>query len=550
PSSSTGSSASPSPASAPSFTTAAWPRRPGTGSSPTANPPPPPTGGRAPPEVARCCGPPSPSRRSPSPPTSITTGRGTGAPCRDSIRSTRPRSRRISCAAAICGGAGPRQGRCTDRRLESVVVSDSPAASGPVAADARVGRLRLVAVVTGLLGTLCFLALPFLPVSQTTSTVQWPQNGSLNSVAAPLMAHSPQQFTATVPCGLVDDLPPEGGVLLSTAPPGGEEASDRALFVTATEDTVDVVSRNRVIVSAPREEIAGGGCSQLSVTAAPTYVEADFEGGDGAANRVDRADLRPMVVGVYTDLSADTAVPDGLDVTVDVDSRFTTDPTLIKWAAIVIGLLSTAVALWALHGLDQTDGRRSRRFLPRGWFRLRPPDFAVLGTLGLWHFIGGNPSDDGYILTMARAADPAGYMANYYRWYGVPESPFGSPYYDLLTLFSHVSTASPWMRLPALIAAVLCWMIISREVLPRLGRAARATPVVVWSAAAVFLAFWVAFNNGLRPEPAIALGALLTWTSVERAIATRRLLPFAVAVIVASFSLATGPTGLMAVAAL
>src|SRR5699024_11303669 len=50
--------------------------------------------------------------------------------------------------------------------------------------------------------------------------------------------------------------------------------------------------------------------------------------------------------------------------------------------------------------------------------------------------------------------------------------------------------------------------------------------------------------------PAIALGALLTWTSVERASATRRLLPFAVAVSVASFSLATGPTGLMAVAAL
>ncbi|MFN3602985.1 MAG: arabinosyltransferase domain-containing protein, partial [Dietzia sp.] len=145
---------------------------------------------------------------------------------------------------------------------------------------------------------------------------------------------------------------------------------------------------------------------------------------------------------------------------------------------------------------------------------------------------------------------PAGYMANYYRWYGVPESPFGSPYYDLLTMLAHVSTASPWMRLPALIAAILCWLVISREVLPRLGRAARTTPVVVWSAAAVFLAFWMAFNNGLRPEPVIALGALLTWTSVERAIATRRMLPYAVAVILASFSLATGPTGLMAVAAL
>ncbi|KAA0918100.1 arabinosyltransferase domain-containing protein [Dietzia sp. ANT_WB102] len=431
---------------------------------------------------------------------------------------------------------------------------ETPPAIGPVAgsiaADARVGRLRLIAIVSGILGTLCFLSLPFLPVAQTTSTVQWPQNGSVDSVTAPLMAHSPQRFTATVPCALVADLPEAGGVLLSTAPPGGKEAGDRALFVRASADTVDVVSRNRVIVSAPRDRVEAGDCTQLRVVAAPTYVEADFQGIDGAARRVDADDLRPMVVGVYTDLPSATAVPADLDVTVEVDSRFTTDPTALKWAAIVVGLLATAVALWALHGLDQTDGRRARRFLPRGWFRIRPPDFAVIGTLLVWHIIGGNTSDDGYILSMARAADPAGYMANYYRWYGVPESPFGSPYYDLLTLFSQVSTASPWMRLPALVAAILCWLVISREVLPRLGRAARTTPVVVWSAAAVFLAFWMAFNNGLRPEPAIALGALLTWVSVERAIATRRMLPFAIAVIIASFSLATGPTGLMAVAAL
>ncbi|WP_295650682.1 arabinosyltransferase domain-containing protein [uncultured Dietzia sp.] len=422
----------------------------------------------------------------------------------------------------------------------------------PVASDSRVARLRVIAIVSGLVGTLCFLALPFLPVAQTTSSVQWPQNGSVESVTAPLMAHTPQEVTATIPCTLVADLPEDGGILLSTAPAAGEEAGERAMFIRASADTVDVVSRNRVIVSAPREQVAAGECSVLSVVAAPTYAEASFEGLDGptAAGRIDADNLRPMVVGLYTDLPLDTAVPEELAVSVEVDSRFTTDPTTLKWAAIVLGLLSTAVALWALHGLDQTDGRRSLRFLPRGWFRPRLPDVAVIGTLALWHFVGGNTSDDGYIMSMARAAEPAGYMANYYRWYGVPESPFGSPYYDLLTLFAQVSTASPWMRLPALIAAILCWLVISREVLPRLGRAARTTPVVVWSAAAVFLAFWMAFNNGLRPEPAIALGALLTWVSVERSIATRRMLPFAVAVIIASFSLATGPTGLMAVAAL
>ena len=434
----------------------------------------------------------------------------------------------------------------------SAASSDTGPAAGPVSTNSRVARLRLIAIVSGLLGTLCFLSLPFMPVAQTTASVQWPQNGSVDSVTAPLMAHTPQRVTATLPCALVGDLPEDGGILMSTAPAGGEEAGERALFVRVSADTVDVVTRSRVIATAPRDAVAAGECGVLRVDATHEYVEASFEGIDdpAATARVEGDDIRPMVVGIYSDLPSDTVAPAELAVTVDVDSRFTTDPTMLKWAAIIIGLLSTAVALVALHGLDQTDGRGGLRFLPRDWFRIRLPDVAVVGTLGVWHFIGGNTSDDGYILSMARAAEPAGYMANYYRWYGVPESPFGSPYYDLLTLFSQVSTASPWMRLPALIAAILCWLVISREVLPRLGRAARTTPVVVWSAAAVFLAFWMAFNNGLRPEPVIALGALLTWVSVERAIATRRMLPFAVAVIIASFSLATGPTGLMAVAAL
>ena len=92
----------------------------------------------------------------------------------------------------------------------------------PVASDSRVARLRVIAIVSGLVGTLCFLALPFLPVAQTTSSVQWPQNGSVESVTAPLMAHTPQEVTATIPCTLVADLPEDGGILLSTAPAAGE----------------------------------------------------------------------------------------------------------------------------------------------------------------------------------------------------------------------------------------------------------------------------------------------------------------------------------------
>ena len=70
------------------------------------------------------------------------------------------------------------------------------------------------------------------------------------------------------------------------------------------------------------------------------------------------------------------------------------------------------------------------------------------------------------------------------------------------------------------------------------------------TAAFVFLASWFPFNNGLRPEPIICLGVMLTWCSVERAIATGRLLPAALACLFGAFSVAAGPTGLLAVAAL
>ena len=66
----------------------------------------------------------------------------------------------------------------------------------------------------------------------------------------------------------------------------------------------------------------------------------------------------------------------------------------------------------------------------------------------------------------------------------------------------------------------------------------------------MFLAFWLPLNNGLRPEPIIALGILLTWCSVERAVATSRLLPVAIACIIGALTLFSGPTGIASIGAL
>lgn len=222
---------------------------------------------------------------------------------------------------------------------------------------------------------------------------------------------------------------------------------------------------------------------------------------------------------------------------------------MLKLLAMAAAIACTALALSALARLDGVDGRTHRRFFPAHWWRVTGIDAVVVGALAGWHFFGANTADDGYLLTMARVSENAGYMANYFRWFGVPEAPFGW-YYDVLAAFAKISTASPWMRLPALIAGILCWLVISREVVPRLGRAVRVNSVAVWTGGLVFLAFWLPYNNGLRPEPVVALGALLTWCSVERAIATGRLLPAAMAALIGAFTLAAAPTGLMCVAAI
>ena len=83
-----------------------------------------------------------------------------------------------------------------------------------------------------------------------------------------------------------------------------------------------------------------------------------------------------------------------------------------------------------------------RRIFPARWWRLNARDYVVIGALILWHMIGPNTSDDGYLLTMSRVAQDSDYTANYFRWYGAPEAPFGW-YYQVFGLLSHVSVASP-----------------------------------------------------------------------------------------------------------
>ena len=418
--------------------------------------------------------------------------------------------------------------------------------------DGNVKVTRWVATIAGLIGFFLSIATPLLPVVQTTAQLNWPQQGQLKSVTAPLISLTPVDLHAGVPCQVVRGVPPTGGIVLGTAPKQGKDANLNALFVVVGKQRVDVTDRNVVILSVPRDQVESPQCERIDITSTSAGTYATFVGLKDSSGKPLRSgypdpNLRPQIVGVFTDLTG--PAPPGLQLSATIDTRFSTTPTTLKLLAMVGAITATIVALVALWRLDQLDGHRMRRLIPANWRTFTLADATVTFGFVLWWVIGANSSDDGYILGMARVADRAGYMSNYFRWFGSPEDPFGW-YYNLLALMTHVSDQSLWIRLPDLVAGLVCWLLLSREVLPRLGPAVTRSKAANWAAGLVLLTAWMPFDNGLRPEPVIAVGSLITYVLIERSMRYSRMTPAALAVIAAAFTLGVQPTGLIAVAAL
>ncbi|MCW2556220.1 MAG: arabinosyltransferase, partial [Mycobacterium sp.] len=422
---------------------------------------------------------------------------------------------------------------------------------------------RLIAIIAGIAGLLLCALTPLLPVRQTTATILWPQaigsNGLVTGITAPLVSGAPLALDASIPCQAVATLPQTGGLVFSTVPPAGIDSSRNGLFVRANADTVVVAFRDSVAAVAPRQAVQSGACSTLHLWANAGSVGADFLGIPGATGTVP-IEKKPQIAGVFTDLKvaaqpgaapAATSEP-RLSARIDIDTRFITAPTALKTALMTLGVLATLASVVALALLDRRAGRRVTHAWRRFWrvgLATWLADGAVVGTLLVWHVIGATSSDDGYNLAMARVSGDAGYVANYYRYFGVSEAPFDW-YQSVLAHLAAISTAGVWMRLPATLAGIGTWLLLSRWVIPRLGRRLAVNRIAVWTAGAVFLASWLPFNNGLRPEPLIAFGALLTWVLVEYAIGARRVWPACAAIVVAMFTVTLAPQGLIALAPL
>ncbi|RZS45136.1 arabinosyltransferase A/arabinosyltransferase C [Herbihabitans rhizosphaerae] len=389
-------------------------------------------------------------------------------------------------------------------------------------------RARLVAAVLALISGLTAILFMLAPVDQDTVTYQWPTAGPQDS-ALPLFPYRPATLDARVGCAQTAALP--GGTLLSTTPPPGSAVH------RPTGSGLTVESRGGALA-------VRIGPATVTVPGCEVHVRSD--GGSttvlAGRNEISRIPAAPVVQGFFTDLppTADTA---GMRITAQTDGRFQSGPTVLKIVLGVVSVLCLIAALLVLRRLDRASTHRVK-ILTAKVIRPKALDGVVLAALAVWVFIGPLTVDDGYIATMLKSAQDTDFVGNYFRWFNVPEAPFGW-FYEVYRLWAEAGYSTPWMRLPSAITGLASWLIIDRMVLPRVTAGSRRA--ARWTAAGAFLLWYLAYDVGMRPEPWIVLGTLLVFVLTERAIATRAVSTLAVAVIVAGATVAVTPTGIAAV---
>jgi arabinosyltransferase A/arabinosyltransferase B/arabinosyltransferase C len=392
---------------------------------------------------------------------------------------------------------------------------------------------RRILLVLGLVAALAGVAFTFAPVEQPQVTYSW--TASDGAAAIPLMPYQPVDLHATVDCAAARG--PVGELLLSTTPPrpDPEAAPLSGLRLATADGGLRVTSAGVDLGTVP---LPAGGCTvTLDSDHTRTTVAVD-----GRTVLTHDGDVRPDVAGAFTDVRA------GVRLALDTDTRFQTTVSPLKAAIAAICVLALLGMLVVLGRIDRA-AVRSVRLLPRGWWRPRAVDVVVTALLAVWWLIGSLTVDDGYISGIIRSRGENGFIGNIYRWLNAPEAPF-SWFYDVFYLWSRLlpgelGNSTLWMRLPSTLLGIVCWWLLSRGAVPRLGRFAtrRWTP---WLAALTFATWWIPLNLGLRPEPWVTVGLLGVFLAVERAIATRRVLPLAVGMLVAGVTTALTPGGLIA----
>jgi arabinosyltransferase A/arabinosyltransferase B/arabinosyltransferase C len=404
----------------------------------------------------------------------------------------------------------------------------------PPADGALVRRWRLVVLVLGALAVISALAFPFAPVRQPLVDYNWSGGDGAAATAVPLMPYQPIALTATVSCTAIGSA---GGsrVVLSTVPLVRDPDAPAlpGLRIVAVGSRIRVSSYDRLIVEEPAPQ---GGCA-YTVRSDPHRTSVSRDGREIGAVQ---GDVRPVVAGVFTEVAGHS----GLRLSMRADTRNQTPVTPLKLGLGALFLVCLIGVLIAVRIMDRVMRGNTQRLTPSGWWRPRIVDGAVVVGLAVWLFIGPLTVDDGWILSMVRGIHTNGFIGNIYRWMNAPEAPF-SWFYEVYNLWSRISMSPLWLRIPSTVIAALIWLLLSRAVLPRLGAFARSRSTL-WLAAVLFLVWSLPFNLGVRAEPWVALGVLGVLVAVDRGVASGRVFPLLIGLVIAAMTVTVAPQGLMA----
>ncbi|MFR9729069.1 arabinosyltransferase domain-containing protein [Saccharopolyspora sp. MS10] len=405
------------------------------------------------------------------------------------------------------------------------------------------------ALLLGLAGLGCALALPFAPVWADRTEVSWPAaDEPAVSTTALFAPYRPAEFTATIPCPALRSAleRPEPVEVLSTVPPG----SDRDGLVLRTE-------------GGAAELLVGGRAVPLPPTTADCGIEVRSTSGPTGPDAAGRTEVSvgrlpaialpgvpaPEVFSFRTGLPPEQAAE--LSVTARAHTWFETSPTQLKRSLTALAIVLAAVSLLLLVAHAPPTWAGLRRAVRA---RLRPStaalllvDAVVAAALALWLVIGPISDDDGFAMLTVRNYAATGDIGNFYRWFNASETPF-TLVQHLMRWVSEYSLAPAWLRVPSVIAGTLTWLVLAHGIVAPLCRGLRRLPVHVLTGV-FFLACWLPFGLGVRPEAYVALGTAAVLALLLRATAPGAAAPFGLlgaAALLTGLTVAVTPTGIAA----
>lgn len=395
---------------------------------------------------------------------------------------------------------------------------------------------RALALTVGVAGVAAALALPFAPVMAQQATVTWPAAGRpAESTTAFFVPYRPEELTAKVPVGALRSAAPETAVTVLTTGPSG-----RGLVIETSQSGPRVRLGDRDVI-VPAGDTVGDGF--LTVHADRQGVTVSDPAGLVGVFPDERV---PRVFGFRTDLPADKAA--GMSVTVRTSSVFATSPTLIKLLLVIVQLVAAGAALTLLirgRGRRVDPAPASDPSTDTGSRLGRTAvDVGIVAVMATWAVVGPLAVDDGWATLIARTYAASGNPGNYYRWWNASETPFAF-WEQMIAPLTSLSVAPMWLRMFSTLLAVLTWLVVSRGVLtaalPKLAATTRLRAV----AAVCFLAAWMPFNLGVRPEGMVALGVTAVLALLWRA---RGLGAVGAALLIAAVTMAVSPTAVVVLA--